>query len=64
MEPRRWNLFLELVLVLLAWQGFFGIFLLMRVPVAAMKRYSYLVHAQLFTGVMIGVFAFFGHLLT
>ena len=64
MEPRRWNLFLELVLVLLAWQGVFGIFLLMRVPVAAMKRYSYLVHAQLFTGVMIGVFAFFGHLLT
>jgi hypothetical protein len=64
MGTLRWNLFLEMVLVLLAWQGIFGIFLVMRVPVAAMKRYGYLVHAQLFTGVMIGVFAVFGHLLT
>ena len=59
----RWNLFLEMVLILLAWQGIFGIFLVMRIPVTSMKRYSYFVHAQLFTGVMIGVFAFFGHLL-
>ena len=64
MGTLRWNLFLEMVLVLLAWQGFFGVFLVMRVPVAAMKRYGYLVHAQLFTGVMIGVFAVLGHLLT
>lgn len=64
MGPLRWNMFLEMVLILLVWQGIFGIFLVIRFPVTAMKRYSYLVHAQLFTGVLIGVFAAFGHLLT
>jgi len=59
----RWNPFLILVLLLLAWQGFFGLFLVIRVPINPLKRYGYLAHAQLFTGVMVGVFAIFGHLL-
>lgn len=59
----RWNLFLEMVLLLLLWQGLFGIFLVVRFAPGSFKRYGYPVHAQLFTGVMIGVFAAFGHLL-
>lgn len=59
----RWNLFLEMLLVLLVWQGLFGLFLVVRFPPASLKRYGYLVHAQLFSGVMIGIFAGFGHLL-
>lgn len=59
----RWNLFLMSVLCLLAWQGIFGLFLVIRVPVSPLKRYGRLVHAQFFTGVMIAVFATFGHLL-
>ncbi|MDA8160498.1 MAG: hypothetical protein M0T76_07240 [Desulfobacteraceae bacterium] len=63
MGTARWNPFLVLVLALIAWQGAFGFMLTLRFPPAQLKRYSYLVHAQLFTGVMIGVFAGFGHLL-
>ena len=63
MGPAHWNLFLKMVLGLLAWQGIFGLFLVVRFPTGTLKRYSYLVHAQLFSGVMIGVFAAFGHLL-
>jgi hypothetical protein len=57
-------MFLEMLLFLLVWQGMFGLFLVIRFPVASLKRYGYLVHAQLFSGIMIGVFAGFGHLLT
>jgi hypothetical protein len=60
----KWNPFLILLLVIIIWQGGFGIFLVTRFPVASLKRYSYVVHSQLFSGVMIGVFAAFGHLLT
>jgi hypothetical protein len=28
-----------------------------------LKKFSYLVHAQLFTGIMIGIFAYIGHIL-
>lgn len=59
----RWNLFLDMLLALLIWQALFGIFLVVRFPPAALRRYGYLVHAQLFSGVMIGIFAGFGHLL-
>ncbi|HIJ95915.1 MAG TPA: hypothetical protein HPP94_09300 [Desulfuromonadales bacterium] len=58
------NPFLVLLLALIAWQGLFGLFLVVRFPIASLKRYGYLVHAQLFSGVMIGVFAIFGHMLT
>ena len=57
------NLFLKLVLVLLLWQGLFGIFLVVRYPPNTLKKVWHLAHAQLFSGVMIGVFAAFGHLL-
>jgi len=59
----RWNLFLMMVLALVAWQGIFGLFLVIRFSITTLKRYGYLVHAQLFTGVMIAIFAAFGHLL-
>jgi|GEM_PF-2948204 len=59
----RWNPFLTAILCLVAWQGIFGLFLVVRFPVKTLKHYGRLVHAQLFTGVMIGVFAAFGHLL-
>lgn len=63
MGTSRWNFFLEMVLTLLVWQGIFGLFLVARFPPASLKQYGYLVHAQLFSGVMIGIFAAFGHLL-
>ena len=62
-SPARWNYFLEMVLFLLLWQGTFGLFLVARFPTASLKHYGYLVHAQLFSGVMMGIFAAFGHLL-
>ena len=63
MGTARWNPFLVSVLCLLAWQGVFGLFLVVRFPSSTLKQYGHLAHAQLFTGVMIGVFAAFGHLL-
>jgi len=56
-------LFFPAVLALVIWQGLFGIFISWRYSPKELKKFSYLVHAQLFTGVMIGVFAFMGHLL-
>jgi len=34
-----------------------------RIPINPLKKYGRLAHAQFFTGIMIGVFAIFGHLL-
>ena len=56
-------LFFPAVLVLVIWQGLFGMFISWRYTPKELKKFSYLVHAQLFTGIMIGIFAFFGHLL-
>lgn len=56
-------LFFPAVLALIIWQGLFGLFLSWRYTMAELRKLSYLVHAQLFTGIMIGIFAFFGHLL-
>ncbi len=56
-------LFFPIVLVLVVWQGIFGWFLSSRYSPSQLRRASYMVHAQLVTGVMIGVFAYFGHLL-
>ena len=56
-------LFFPAVLILVIWQGLFGIFISWRYTPKELKKLSYLVHAQLFTGIMIGIFAFFGHLL-
>jgi hypothetical protein len=56
-------LFFPAVLFLVVWQGLFGMFISWRYSPKELKKFSYLVHAQLFTGVMIGIFAYFGHLL-
>lgn len=56
-------LFFPAVLALVVWQALFGIFISWRYTPKEIKKFSYLVHAQLFTGVMIGVFSYMGHLL-
>lgn len=56
-------LFFPAVLGLVIWQGLFGLFLTWRYSPKELKKFSYLVHAQLFTGIMIGIFSYFGHLL-
>ncbi|MGB5338032.1 MAG: hypothetical protein WBO06_02945 [Gammaproteobacteria bacterium] len=56
-------LFFPAVLALVIWQGLFGLFLTWRYSPIELKKFSYLVHAQFLTGIMIGMFAFFGHLL-
>lgn len=56
-------LFFPAVLALVVWQGLFGLFLTWRYSPKELKKFSYLVHAQFVTGIMIGVFAYFGHLL-
>ncbi|PJA80100.1 MAG: hypothetical protein CO149_01320 [Nitrospirae bacterium CG_4_9_14_3_um_filter_51_5] len=56
-------LFFPAVLGLVIWQGVFGLFLTWRYSPKELKKLSYLVHAQLITGISIGIFSFFGHLL-
>ncbi len=57
------NWFFPTVLVLVMWQSLFGLFLTWRYTPKELKKFAYLVHAQLMTGIMIGIFAVFGHLL-
>lgn len=61
----RYNhiLFFPALLALVIWQGIFGLFLTLRYTPAELKKFSLLVHAQFVTGIAIGVFAFFGHML-
>ena len=56
-------LFFPALLALVIWQGLFGMFLTWRYTPKELKKLAYLVHAQFFTGIMIGVFAWLGHLL-
>lgn len=56
-------LFFPAVLALVAWQAIFGMFISWRYTPKELKKVSYLVHAQLFTGIMLGIFAFMGHVL-
>ncbi|MCP4372044.1 MAG: hypothetical protein GY797_28590 [Deltaproteobacteria bacterium] len=56
-------LFFPLVLALVIWQGVCGFFITWRYAPKDLKKFSYLVHAQLLTGIMIGIFAYFGHIL-
>ena len=56
-------LFFPAVLALVLWQGMFGFFLTWRYSPQDLKRFSYFVHAQFVTGIMIGIFSVFGHLL-
>lgn len=57
------NLFFVAIIALLLWQSAFGLFIRWRGAPGNVKRFSYSVHAQLLTGVMIGIFALFGHAL-
>lgn len=54
-------LFFPAVLILVVWQGAFGLFISWKYTTKEIKKFSYLVHAQLFTGIMMGVFAYLGH---
>jgi hypothetical protein len=56
-------LFFPAVLALVLWQGVFGFFLTWRFSPQELKKASYVVHAQFLTGIMIGIFSAFGHLL-
>lgn len=56
-------LFFPAVLALVIWQGLFGLFITWRYTPKELKKFSYLVHAQFISGIMIGIFAYFGHLL-
>jgi hypothetical protein len=56
-------LFFPAILALVVWQGLFGMFLTWRYSPKELMKFSYLVHAQFLTGIMIGIFAYFGHLL-
>ena len=56
-------LFFPAVLGLVVWQGLFGLFLTWRYSPKELKKFAYLVHAQFLTGIMIGIFAWFGHML-
>jgi len=55
-------LFFPAVLALVVWQGAFGLFISWRYTPKEIKKFSYLVHAQLFTGIMMGIFAYLGHI--
>jgi len=60
----RWEiLFFPAVLALVVWQGLFGSFLSWKYSPKELKKFSYLVHAQFFTGITIGIFAYLGHIL-
>lgn len=56
-------LFFPAILALVLWQGMFGFFLTWRYSPQDLKKASYVVHAQFLTGIMIGIFSVFGHLL-
>ena len=56
-------LFFQAVMVLVVWQGLFGLFLTWRYSPEELKKFSYLVHAQFVTGIALGIFSYFGHLL-
>lgn len=56
-------LFFPMVLALVIWQGIFGLFLTIRYTPSELKKFSYLVHAQFVSGIALGIFALFGHIL-
>jgi len=56
-------LFFPALLGLVIWQGLFGLFLTWRYSPSEFMQFSHVVHAQFITGIAIGVFAFFGHVL-
>ena len=57
------NLFFLAILILIIWQGLFGLFISWRYSPKELKKFAFTVHAQFLTGVVIGIFTIFGHLL-
>lgn len=60
------NLLMDLILFLILWQFACGLFVIghyQAIFIQQLKRYSYLAHSQLYTGVAIALCALFGHLL-
>lgn len=60
------NALLKTIFILALWQFCFGLFLLSRYQIVFLnkaKRYGYMAHSQLYTGIAIGILALFGHLL-
>ena len=57
------NLLLQGALILIGWQGLFGLLLKFRFAPPFLRRNSYLVHAQFFTGILLLILAGLGHLL-
>ncbi len=55
-------LFFPAVLFLVVWQGVFGAFISWKRTSISITKFSYMVHAQLFTGITLGIFAYLGHL--
>jgi len=59
----RVNLFLILTMLVVFWQGGFGLFLKTRLTPIVLRKQFYATHAQLVSGGLILIFAGFGHLL-
>jgi len=57
------NWLLRAALILIAWQGFFGLMLKFRFVPSFLRKNSHLVHAQFFTGILLLILAGLGHLL-
>jgi hypothetical protein len=57
------NLLLLGALFILAWNGIFGFFLKLKYTPSFLRKHSYLVHAQLFTGILILILAGLGHMI-
>ena len=57
------NLFFPAILILIIWQAFFGLFISWKLSPKEVKKFAYMVHAQFLTGITIGIFTLFGHLL-
>jgi hypothetical protein len=57
------NLFFIAILILIIWQGLFGLFISWKFSPKELKKFAYMVHAQFLTGIIIGIFTLFGHLL-
>ena len=57
------NFLLRLVLVVMAWQGIFGLLIKTNFLPAKIRGKSYLIHSQFFTGILILILAGLGHLM-
>lgn len=57
------NWLLRGALILIGWQGLFGLILKFNFVPSYLRKHSYLVHAQFFTGILLLILAGFGHLL-